>query len=533
MNGAQIVVGQLKKAGVTTIFSLSGNQIMPIYDACIDAEIRIIHVRHEAAAVFMADAWTQVTGQIGVALLTAAPGYLNGIGPVYSALKAESPVLLISGDSPVSLDGNGAFQEMDQLGVSRSLFKHVSRPTSVNDLEGELANAMRQARSGRCGPVHIAMPFDVLNAQTTAKDDQLGHEPEERKLPDDELAAIMRELEGAERPLILTGPSLSASRQPHLVHALQQATGIPVVAMESPRGLNDPSLGAFQEILAKADAILLLGKPIDFTLKFAADPHISKSARVMVVDPEQPLIDRARKLLADRLIVASCADALVCAHQLHSAARSPHQSTQWSEEAASAIHFRGADHSPESTIHPRDICAAAQKVLDGADDPILVCDGGEVGQWAQAFCSASTRIINGPSGAIGGSLSYAIAAKIARPDATVVALMGDGTAGFHFAEFDTAVRESTDITVAICNDFAWNAEVQIQKRDYGPDRLIGCTLAPSARYDQAAAGLGCHGEHVTTPDQLDQAFNNAVNSGKPACLNIEMKGESAPSFRRS
>jgi acetolactate synthase-1/2/3 large subunit len=119
MLGSQLVIQALARRGVRTIFSLSGNQIMPLYDACIDAGIRIVHVRHEAAAVFMADAWSQVTGEIGVALLTAGPGITNGVAPLYSAAQAESPVLLLSGDSPLGEDGMGAFQEMDQAAIPR------------------------------------------------------------------------------------------------------------------------------------------------------------------------------------------------------------------------------------------------------------------------------------------------------------------------------------------------------------------------------------------------------------------------------
>jgi len=158
----------------------------------------------------------------------------------------------------------------------------------------------------------------------------------------------------------------------------------------------------------------------------------------------------------------------------------------------------------------------------------LICDGGEFGQWAQACVSAPTRIINGPAGAIGGGLCYAIAAKLNRPDATVVALMGDGTVGFHLSEFETALRCGAPFIAVIGHDARWNAEVQIQLRDYGPDRLNGCQLNDT-RYDLAAAGLGCHGEHVTDPDQLAGAFQRAMESGLPACVNVRIEGLAAPS----
>ena len=158
---------------------------------------------------------------------------------------------------------------------------------------------------------------------------------------------------------------------------------------------------------------------------------------------------------------------------------------------------------------------------------MLIADGGEFGQWAQACLSAHSRIINGPSGAIGGGLCYGVAAKLARPEATVFAMMGDGTRGFHLGEFETALRCNAAFIAVIGNDATWNAEHQIQLREYGPDRLIGCKLA-ATRYDLAAQGLGCHGEYVTDPGDLDAALGRAIGSGLPACVNVEIEGLPAP-----
>jgi acetolactate synthase-1/2/3 large subunit len=168
-----------------------------------------------------------------------------------------------------------------------------------------------------------------------------------------------------------------------------------------------------------------------------------------------------------------------------------------------------------------------QRRIDAANNPILICDGGEFGQWAQACLSAPRRLINGPSGAIGGGLCYGIAAKKACPEATVFVLTGDGSIGFHLAELETAARADTPVVVVIGNDQCWNAEHQIQLRRYGPDRLIGCGLS-AARYDQAAIALGGHGEHVTDPADLDAALERALASQKPACVDVAIEGLPAP-----
>ena len=128
------LIETLANHGVEIIFSLSGNQIMPLYDACIDSNIRIIHTRHEASAVYMAEAYAQMSGKIGVALVTAGPGLLNAVSALYSAARSESPVLLISGDAALSMDGRGGFQELDQISVTSPIVKHGLRPKTADDI---------------------------------------------------------------------------------------------------------------------------------------------------------------------------------------------------------------------------------------------------------------------------------------------------------------------------------------------------------------------------------------------------------------
>ena len=540
MNGAELLVDTLAQAGVQRIFSLSGNQIMPVYDACIDTEISIVHVRHESAAVHMADAWAQITGEIGVALVTAGPGFGNALSALFSARHSESPVLLLSGDSPVGADGDGAFQEMPQVEITRSIVKTARRPGRVERLGHDTAAAIACARSGRPGPVHVALPFDVLNASASGvcrvRTAELGRRPRAlaRPVADNVASRIAR----AKRPLVLTGPSMNRSRDGARVEAFEAALGVPVVAMESPRGLRDPALGRFSDVLAASDLVVMLGKTIDFAVGFARPPAMDATAELVVIEPEPGMIDRAHRIAGDRVAVSACADPDLAADAIATAASTTNAAVPgaadrtWRDKVVFAITSRTVAAEADVRFHPRAVCEAVQRILDNVDEPILVCDGGEFGQWSQALCAAPTRIINGLSGAIGGGLCHALAAKLARPNATVIAMMGDGTTGFHFTELDTAVREEAPFVTVIGNDFRWNAEHQIQLRDYGPNRLIGCELAPSARYDLAAAGFGCHGEHVTDPADLDAALASALASGRPACVNVEIDGVAAPMFLR-
>ncbi|PIW26147.1 MAG: thiamine pyrophosphate-binding protein [Rhodospirillales bacterium CG15_BIG_FIL_POST_REV_8_21_14_020_66_15] len=533
MRGADLLVKSLTAAGVKRIFSLSGNQIMPVYDACFDAGIEIVHTRHESAAVFMAEAYAQFTGDIGVAMVTAGAGAANAMGGLFTASESESPVLLLTGDSPVAQDGRGAFQEMQQVSMTAPLTKLSFRPMRAADLGLEAARAIRAAKSGRPGPVHMALPFDVVEA-----DASVGAVPPAGAFQREAMAlsaADARRLAGAvaaaRRPIVICGPVLNATRSPGVMERLAGALDAPVVSMESPRGLKDPSLGSLAGVLAEADLVVNLGKRVDYTLAFGGTAAFDPGCRWICVNGDADERDRAHRNLHGRLAAAFAADPRDAVPAIAAEGAGGTARAEWRArvtERIAARSFAPGQAAPGGGISPAQVCAAVQRQLDRATDGVLICDGGEFGQWVQAATQAGKRMINGVSGAIGGAIGYGLGAKKALPGATVFALMGDGTVGFHFAEFETAARANTPYVVVIGNDRRWNAEHQIQLRDYGPNRLIGCELS-GARYDLAVEGLGGHGEYVTDPAELDAALDRAVASGKVACVNVEIEGLPAPS----
>jgi acetolactate synthase-1/2/3 large subunit len=142
-------------------------------------------------------------------------------------------------------------------------------------------------------------------------------------------------------------------------------------------------------------------------------------------------------------------------------------------------------------------------------------------------------VMNSIAGSIGAAIPFAIGARAARPAGRILAVMGDGTFGFHMAEFDTAVRHDLPFVLVVGNDAKWNAEYQIQKRDYGANRTHGCGLLPGTRYDQVVQALGGHGEFVERAEDLPAALERAFASGKPACVNVIIEGKPAPNLRRT
>jgi len=308
--GADVVARALERAGGGTVFTLSGNHIMPIFDAVLETGLRLVHCRHEAAAVHMADAWARVTGACGVALVTGGPGHANAVPALYTALAAESPVVLLSGHASLGEIGRGSFQEMRQAELAEPVAKASWTVRSGSELEDDVERAFRLAMSGRPGPVHVSLPFDFLEADAVT-DRQTGLAPADsagRTLSQLEVRSVLAALASAERPLILAGPLLCRPAAGEELARLGAALKVPAIGMESPRGLNDPSLGAFADLLPRADLILLLGKRHDFTLRFGEPPFVDANCRFIVIDPEADAVERVAREKRGRLVLSVLAD---------------------------------------------------------------------------------------------------------------------------------------------------------------------------------------------------------------------------------
>ena len=539
MRGADVLVHTLQSAGVRRIFTLSGNHIMPVFDAALDAGVELIHTRHEAAAVHMADAWARLTGEVGVALVTGGPGHANAVSALYTASMAESPVLLLSGHAPIAQLGLGAFQEMQQAEIARPLTKAAWTIEHADALHDDIARGWRTALAGRSGPVHISLPTDVLEATLTRQPDaasRAAFATTGQPLEASDAQAISEWLAGRKRPIVLTGPTTLTRAGRKCLKALEEHLRVPVIGMESPRGIADPALGAFAQALAMADGVLLLGKKLDFTLKFGRPPAFAATCEVIHVDPDEHELARSRRAFGSRLRRAIRADAFAAIEALSVAPQDGEPGREnWQHDVRHAVAYRPAAwESATGTagrLHPVQMSRPLQSILDRHPESVLVSDGGEIGQWAQACLSAPQRVINGTAGSIGSALPFAVAARLAQRDAPVIAVLGDGTFGFHCAEIDTAVRYGLPFVAVVGNDARWNAEYQIQLRDYGRERTVGCELLPS-RYDQVCVALGGHGEHIITPDALLPALDRALASGLPACLNVMIDGLPAPNIVR-
>ncbi|WP_158929914.1 thiamine pyrophosphate-binding protein [Acidisphaera sp. S103] len=536
LRGADIVVRTLERAGHTDIFTLSGNHIMSLFDAAIETKLSLMHVRHEAATVHMADAYGRLTGRPGIAWVTGGPGHANAVGALFTALGQETPMVLMSGHTETDQLGRGGFQELRQVDMAAPVCKAAWMATDTATVGMDVAKAIRLATSGRPGPVHLSLPSDVLDAtvpeDTVIWPTEADFTAPAMPLTDAAADAVLTMLATAKHPLVIGAPVLATARGRDLLRRIEAALTIPACLSEGPRGFNDASLGTYAEVAKRADMVLLLGKALDFTLKFGGAPFAA-DCRFISIDPDGAILGRTAR---SRGLAFGCvADTYPAAEAL--IARGKPRDPTWLTDARSCFDDRPAEWAglaskTQGMLHPAQVFRTLQPFLDRDPDSVLICDGGEFAQWGQSLLRNDRRMINGVTGSIGSSLPMASGARVVEKTAPIFAVLGDGTFGFHMSEIETAVRLNLPYVAIVGTDCRWNAEYNLQVRDYGPNRTHGCELN-ATRYDLVATALGGHGELVTNADELHGAIERSLASGKPAVINVMIESIPSPVVRRT
>lgn len=552
VDGSKLVVEALKAHGVTRIFTLSGTDIMSIYDVCLDAGIEIIDTRHEEAAVRAADGWGLLTGQPAVAIVTSSTGVTNACTGMANAFLSASPLVLISGASSLELSEMGPPLEMDQVALMSSITKWARTILDTKRIPEYFDMAFRNALSGRPGPVYINIPRNVLKGKVDESQpafnggDSVGALRRGRPNGDPELVGRALEiLKGAARPLVITGSGVWWSGASNELTEFVEKANLPVltgIMHRSPIpddhplhvGLSSPHLGSIAEYAAsKADAVIIVGARIDFRLNYGRPPFFAPDAKIIQVDLEEVEIGRNRKV-----DVGIVGDAKAVLKQLINeigpsmTARDPNwvgdlqRTYQVAREEVDR--YAVSDSVP---IHPARLCREIDQVLPRSST--VITDGGAIYWWAMAvmrtYYPAHLMKAAGLLGSLGGSIPVAMAAKLARPNEPVIALCGDGAFGLNGMEFDTAFRHNIPIVCVIANDGCWGQVRHRQEKLYGPERLVATKLG-TAQYHKVVEALGGYAELVEEPSEIRPALERALSSGRPACLNVRTESAQSPAI---
>jgi acetolactate synthase-1/2/3 large subunit len=540
LTGGQLVARTLKQAGVGHVFTLCGGHILPIYDGCLTEGIGLIDVRHEQAAAHAADAYARLSRDIGVAVVVPGPGVTDAVTGVANANAARSPVLLIGGAAPLGLRGLGALQETEQVALLRPITKGAWSVSETRQIPEVLATAVRTALSGRPGPVFVEIPVDLL---MTTIEDRLAPIPTgyvHRTRATVEAATLDRLgalLASAERPVVMAGGGVYWDDAAKSLAALAEHAGAPVFMNGAGRGaLGTDHPNAFFQTrgwaLGHADVVLVLGAPLDFRLGYGRPPTFAEDAKVAMIDVDPVELGRNRPLelgIAGDIdaILRQLIDVLPTNLGARSAPWHAELRRREGEARAKLVELAATDQAPIS--HYRwawEIACAVTR------DTIVVGDGGDVVNCAAKFVPIDRMgqwMDPGPMGCLGVGPSFALTAKLLRPDQRVLLVSGDGAFGLNGMELETAVRFKLPFTCVIGNDGGWGQIRSPQVSFFGEGRTVATSL-PTTRYDLMVEALGGRGAYVTDPSQLGPVLSHALASDEVWCVNVVLDPEA---YRKS
>jgi acetolactate synthase-1/2/3 large subunit len=536
VTGGELLVRTLEKAGVRRIFGLHGAHLETIFQACLDHDIPVLDTRHEVAAGHAAEGYARATRQLGVAMITAGPGFTNVITSLANAYLDRTPVLYLSGSAALrDAETNTLQAGIDQAAIARPITKWAHQISVVQQIPRLVSQAIRLATSGPTGPVLLDLPSDVLGAKVEA-DSVLIPEPAPIAPIAPAQAAIARTVEllrEARRPVIMVGVGAWQSGCAPELREFVECSGIPVYSDFQAHGLlpsGHPLYGGTFHKMAdltgeeRPDVVLALGVRFGLFTLGSSDRLVPNAARVIHVEIDPKEIGRLRSV---SLGVVADTREMLRALSAHSAGATWPERSAWSGRIRDLKRTRLESQTRETArsappIHPYQAVAAVVDSIDA--DTTVVADGAETYHWLNEVIRQDrpgSYITHGFLGAVGFGMGLALGAQTAAPASRVLCLVGDGAFGFTMAELDTMVRHRLPIVVVIMNNRSWAASQHFQEIVSGAGRVTGTRLS-DARYHDVAKGMGCHSQHVTRIEELRPAIKAAFASGKPACINVEI-----------
>ncbi len=525
LHGGHIIARALRREGVEAIFTLTGGHIVPILDGCVQEGIRVVDVRHEQTAAHAAEAWSRLTGRLGVAVVTAGPGVTDAMTGVANAWYSRTPMLLIGGRHLIRQDQMGGLQEMDHPRLFGSITAWAGTGWETARLAESIGVAARHAYAGRGGPVFLDVPMDQLLA-TVEESEVVWPEHHRAGLRPaaaaEDLAQIRDVLAGAQRPVIFAGGGLEGGAAE--LRAVAEALGAPV-ALNSrargslPHGHPLACVNARASAFAEADVVLALGVDWDFRAGYGR--RFAPDVRIVQIDREAARIGWNRPAH-----LGLAADPARVLGQLAQESAAFRERAEWAAriaalEAAARKQALAQAAAGGSPVAPQRF---GREVGDFfGPDALVAVDGGDIVSTTARWLQTSTQghlLDPGPFGTLGTGPGFALAAQVAFPQRLVGLVYGDGGFGFHGLEFDTFVRHRLPILGVVGNDGVWNNIKTFHKATY-PERLVATDLGVQ-RYERVVAGLGGHGEFVERAEDLRPALDRARTSGLPALVNVHV-----------
>jgi acetolactate synthase-1/2/3 large subunit len=541
VTGGALAAQVMKNDGVKHLFGIVGGHIYPIFEGCVEMGIKIIDVRHEESAAHMAEGWALTTGEPGICIGTAGPGFTNLLTGVANSFAGGTPLLAIGGRASINQFDTGALQDFNQLDIVKPMTKFARAVYETERIPEYMGMALRHATSGRPGPTYLEVPMDRLFNEVDVSsvmvpDCHRMQSPPAGNPQDVEKA--LKLIKSAKKPIVVAGSGVWWSQSHGELKEFVEKFDAPLFTRCAGRGsvpddhplvlgpgfTFDPALRA---TLAEGDLLIILGTRFDFTFDVQHLPETLKLIRVDI-DPSEICGGRAPE-------VGIVGDVGVVLRQLIDGMKKQTHN-EWLEQLRSGREAMRSMVEPMLTsdqqpIHPLRLCHEVSQFID--KDTIVCVDGGDMCVWGNLALPAVgpgqfLSLVSSLFGCLGVGTPYAIAAKLAHPDKKVIATTGDGSFGLTLMEFDTAIRHNIPFVTVIGNDSCWGMIHRPFKQQKG--QSFGCELE-SRRYDKIVEAMGGHGEFVEDPADIAPAIQRAIDSGIPACVNVVIDPEIGPGLQ--
>ena len=534
LTGSQMVIEALRKEGVKTAFGYPGGAIMNVYDEIYKQNFfEHILTRHEQAAVHAADGYARATGEVGVAFVTSGPGFTNAVTGLATAYMDSIPIVVISGQVPITMIGTDAFQEVDAVGISRPCTKHNFLVKNVNELAAILKEAFYIAKSGRPGPVHIDIPKDVTAqigkfeypdtiAIPTYKPTYKGNAKQIKK--------AVEAIRHADRPIFYLGGGIILSESSELVRELVSFTQIPAVETLMARGSlkhDDPLLlgmlgmhGSYAANMAmsEADLIIALGPRFDDRVTGKLS-EFAKHAKIIHIDIDPSSIGKIVKV--DYPIVGDLKNVLTQMLPIAKEKIDASRYENWREllNRYNQIHPLSYEESGEK-IKPQWVIEKTGEIV--GDSAVISTDVGQHQMWtAQFFPFSYPRqfITSGGLGTMGFGFPAALGAKKGKNDKIVVNFSGDGSIMMNIQELMTAVESKIPVVNIILNNNFLGMVRQWQTFFYDK-RYSSTDLSMQPDFVMLAQSFGAKGYRVETKEEFEEALKDAIKSNTVAIIDV-------------
>jgi acetolactate synthase-1/2/3 large subunit len=536
LTGAQILWEALVREGVTCVFGYPGGAILPAYDAMLDYPIRHILVRHEQGAAHMADGYARATGQVGVAIATSGPGATNLVTGIATAMMDSSPVVCITGQVGSKLIGSDAFQECDITGITLPITKHNYLVSNPEDVAGVVREAFHVARSGRPGPVLIDMTKDCQQRSCEVEWNDaapIAHQRPDLRPGDADLERAVALIHEAKRPLILAGNGIINSGASDIVRRFAEHADIPIAmtllgigGVPASHPLNLGMMGMHGEAwvntsIQEADLLIALGMRFDDRVTGNIKTYALNAKKIHLE------IDRSEINKNVKVDVGLVGDVGQLLQQLlprvdrgnHAAWRAHIDGLK----GDSAV--RDIQNLPDSGhLYAAHVIHDLWRETGG--NAVVVTDVGQHQMWeAQYYHHDTPRslITSGGLGTMGFALPAAIGAKVARPDAEVWVVVGDGGFQMTMAELATIAQEGLDIKVAIINNGYLGMVRQWQEFFY--ERRYAATPLSSPDFVKLAEAFGLSATRVSERSGVIPAVQAARASKGTVVIDFRVEQE--------